>query len=87
MVITSIEQLRTDAGISQRELCRAAHVHETTYSALKAGRRGGNAKTYRKLNDALDALIAAKNAGQGVVAPARPDSDQPDDQKEPEHGR
>lgn len=63
MDITNIEQLRTSAGITQRDLCRAAQVHETTYSALKAGRRGGNANTHRKLNAALAELIAEKDTG------------------------
>lgn len=83
MAITSIEQHRNVNGISQRALCRAAGVHETTYSALKAGRRAGNVATINKLNAALDELIAEKNAGHGVVAHARSDNDQ----RSLEHGR
>lgn len=76
MDIRSIEQLRNRSAISQRDLCRAAEVHETTYSALKAGRRSGNVATVERLRAALDALIAEKDAGHGVVAHARSDSDQ-----------
>lgn len=55
-MISKIEQKRISAGVSQKALCAAAGVHETTYSALKAGRRGGNAATFQKLDAALEAL-------------------------------
>lgn len=67
MDINAIEQLRTRAGFSQRDVCRAAEVHPTTYSALKAGRREGNARTYRKLQAALDELIAERNSGLSTI--------------------
>lgn len=57
MMLQAIEQKREDAKITQRDLCTAASIHPTTYSAIKNGRSGGHARTIQKLADALDALI------------------------------
>lgn len=59
-----IEKRRIDEAVSQRDLCAAADVHPTTYSAIKSGRSGGNASTLKKLNAALDALIASREAAE-----------------------
>ena len=55
-----IENRRLRAGISQKDLCARADVHETTYTARKSGRRNLSETTLKKLDDALDALIEEK---------------------------
>jgi transcriptional regulator with XRE-family HTH domain len=61
-MIDSIDRKRDKAGVTQKALCARAGVHETTYSALKAGRRGGNAATITKLAEALQTLIDEREA-------------------------
>lgn len=66
MTIDSIEQLRTQKRISQRELCAAADVHETTYSALKRGRSGGRMATIERLKIALDQLVEEQERREAI---------------------
>lgn len=64
MNFASIDARRTKLGISQKDLCARACVNPTTYSQIKTAKRYGNAKTYQKLQNALDELIAEKQSKQ-----------------------
>lgn len=59
-----IEKRRIEAGLTQIQLCNAAKVHPTTYSAIKAGRSSGHGKTLQRLTDALDTLARALEAAE-----------------------
>lgn len=61
-MFSEIETRREKAGIGQVELCKRAKVHPTTYTARKHGRTGMRETTLRRLDAALDALIAEKRA-------------------------
>lgn len=61
-MFSEIETRREKAGIGQVELCKRAKVHPTTYTARKNGRTGMRETTLRRLDAALDALIAEKRA-------------------------
>lgn len=56
-----------DLGVSQKDLCARAGVNQTTYSQIKTAKRDGYASTYRKLQSALDELIAEKDAGRPLT--------------------
>ncbi|MBS9720061.1 helix-turn-helix transcriptional regulator [Tianweitania sp. BSSL-BM11] len=62
-MISEIEQRRTQAAVSQKDLCARAGVDATTYSQLKRGRRGAMVKTMDKLSRALDQIIKEKDRG------------------------
>lgn len=61
-MFSQIEAKRAAAGIEQKELCRRANVHETTYTARKNDRRSVSERTLKKLETALDELITEKRA-------------------------
>ncbi|WP_336800506.1 helix-turn-helix domain-containing protein [Kaistia sp. MMO-174] len=57
-----IERQRRLLGLTQSELCRKAEINEATYTRLKHGTTAGaNARTLRRLADAL--LAAARQRG------------------------
>lgn len=66
-----IETRRAAAGITQKELCARAGIHETTYTARKNGRRGVSEGTLKKLEEALDVLIAEKRAALDSIGEVR----------------
>jgi len=52
-----IDARRREKRFSQKELCRRADIHETTYCRLKKGTLCGNVKTLGALSEALNLLI------------------------------
>lgn len=53
MGIHEIDRKRKAAGLTQKQLCKAARVNPTTYSQLKKGKRGALVATLERLAAAL----------------------------------
>lgn len=62
MSFDDIEQRRADAGIEQKALCLRAGVNPNTYSAWKARRQWPNSRSLDKVLQALNDLIAEREA-------------------------
>ncbi|MEW6256551.1 MAG: hypothetical protein AB1592_11390 [Pseudomonadota bacterium] len=67
MDFRAIDKRRQDARISQYRLCREADVHPTTYQRLLKKPAAGLARTLRRLDRALTALVE-KNSEKGKAA-------------------
>ena len=59
-MFSRIEERRSKAGISQKELCARAGLHPTRYTARKNGRSGLGERSLIRLGEALEALIYEK---------------------------
>lgn len=51
--IVDIEERRRLLGLTQKDLCREAGIHQTTYCRLKKGDVRGNVETLERLNEVL----------------------------------
>lgn len=68
MDFADIDAARERAGLSAKDLCRAAGVAASTYWRIKTGQSGGTMRTIAALVDALGRF--------GTVRPAAWDSDE-----------
>lgn len=60
-----IDTAREAAGLTRKALYERAGLHKETWRRTAAGKTEPNLRTLRKLKDALDELIAEKEAGNG----------------------
>ena len=79
----SIDAQRMRHGLTRRAVYERAGINGETWRRTAQGRTQPNIRTLQKLRAALDALIAEKDAGHGVVAHARSDNDR----RSLEHGK
>lgn len=70
-MFSQVEARRAAVGIEQKELCQRAGVHETTYTARKSERRGMSERTLKKLDEALEEIIAERQAALHAIGEHR----------------
>ncbi len=64
-----IDEMRERLGIAQKDLCKRADVHVSSYSRYKASGREPTARIRAKLMRALDGI--ASERGVAIVAEGR----------------